>query len=90
MFCGIEGVFIAKERDWTAQKGSKFHFNLYAITPDGKEVQMTKDHIIPKSLGGPNHPDNYQTACATCNKKKGNDIRFNLLTNNVSRERIQF
>ena len=46
------------------------HFNLYS--EDG--VLMTKDHIIPKSLGGMDIIDNMQTMCVECNVKKGNGI----------------
>ena len=46
------------------------HFNLYS--EDG--VLMTKDHIIPKSLGGMDIIDNMQTMCVECNAKKGNGI----------------
>ena len=42
------------------------HFNLFA--EDG--TLMTKDHIIPKSKGGPDCIENFQTMCEECNKKK--------------------
>jgi hypothetical protein len=35
------------------------------------ETYMTKDHIIPKSLGGANDHNNYQPMCYICNSKKG-------------------
>jgi 5-methylcytosine-specific restriction endonuclease McrA len=74
--CGIKGNFFAKERD----KGSKleiYHFNLYAINNFGKEVLMTKDHVIPKYYGGQDSVDNLQTMCEHCNKLKGNRIISN-------------
>lgn len=64
--CGIEGKFFAKEKD-RASYG--YHFNLYAVK-DGKDVLMTKDHIIPKSKGGKNKLSNYQTMCTYCNNEK--------------------
>ncbi len=69
--CGIEGKYFAKERSLPANS-DKFHLNLYAVDKDGKEVLMTKDHIIPKSKGGSNKVENMQTMCCRCNEKKGN------------------
>lgn len=70
--CKIEGQYFVKERT----KGSKnsFHLNLYAIDKNGNEILMTKDHIIPKSKGGKNYIDNYQTMCIVCNNEKGNQL----------------
>ena len=66
--CGIEGKFFAMESNGNDNP----HFNLYAID-NGKEILMTKDHIIPKSMGGKDKMDNYQTMCIRCNMEKGND-----------------
>ena len=66
--CGIEGKFFAMERDYNTDR---YHFNLYAVDENEKEILMTKDHIIPKSKGGKNHLSNYQTMCITCNRNKG-------------------
>jgi hypothetical protein len=46
------------------------HFNLYA-EESGRLVLMTKDHILPKSRGGKDTLENYQTMCCTCNNLKG-------------------
>lgn len=32
---------------------------------------MEVDHILPKSLGGTDHPDNLQLLCSACNRSKG-------------------
>lgn len=69
--CGIEGQYFAKEK---RPKDVSYHLNLYAVDDNGKEVLMTKDHIIPKSKGGKDCVDNYQTMCVYCNKEKGNKI----------------
>ena len=34
-------------------------------------LMMTKDHIIPKSLGGTDEESNIQTVCWVCNQLKG-------------------
>ena len=69
--CGIKGMFFVKERDYSQKT---FHFNLYAINGDGEEILMTKDHVVPKAKGGPNHPDNYQTMCRECNAEKKDEL----------------
>ena len=75
--CGIKGIYFARERQLrTRSKCVRPHFNLYAIK-NGKEILMTKDHIIPKSKGGENHQDNYQPMCAPCNQKKGDSVESN-------------
>ncbi len=52
----------------------KWHFNLYGINENNEEILFTKDHIIPKSKGGGEHIDNFQTMCCKCNSKKGNKL----------------
>lgn len=47
------------------------HFNLYG-EEDGKLILLTIDHYIPRSKGGQNHIENYQTMCSICNNLKGN------------------
>lgn len=69
--CGIKGLFFAKER---AGNVEKWHLNLYALDKNGQEVLMTKDHIIPRSKGGRDVLENYQTMCIKCNEKKGNRL----------------
>jgi hypothetical protein len=66
--CGIEGQYFVKERS----NPGPYHFNLYAIK-NGSEILMTKDHILSKANGGPDHIDNYRTMCTKCNSKRGND-----------------
>lgn len=71
--CGIVGKYFAKER---CKNQKTYHLNLYAIDKNGKEVLMTKDHIIPKSKGGIDDISNYQTMCEECNFKKGNKLIY--------------
>ena len=71
--CGIAGEFFVKEKH--SPKDVSFHMNLYAIDVNGEELLMTKDHIIPRSMGGKNHPNNYQTMCVRCNIEKGNGVQ---------------
>ena len=69
--CGVVGKYFALER---AGNVKKYHLNLYGIDEKGNEVLMTKDHIHPKSRGGSNKLDNFQTMCMVCNKDKGSFI----------------
>lgn len=66
--CGLEGQYFVME-----STGDNPHFNLYALK-EGKEVLMTKDHIIPKSKNGKDVMSNFQTMCITCNQEKGNKL----------------
>lgn len=79
-FCGLEGSYFALEKFKVEQKNTtitnRYHFNLYGTNEAGEEIMFTKDHILPKSLGGINHMDNYRTMCKTCNEKRGNRLRL--------------
>lgn len=65
--CGLEGKKFILEKNAIDKSP---HFNLYA-EEDGKLILMTKDHILPKSVGGDDRLSNFQTMCATCNNLKG-------------------
>lgn len=74
--CGIRGQYFRLEchglhANW---ENNSWHFNLYALNRDGDEVLMTKDHIIPKSIGGTSNIDNLQTMCCKCNGKKADSL----------------
>lgn len=66
--CGIKSSYYKK---FSHNKDISPHLNLYA-NENGIEILMTKDHILPKSLGGKDIIENYTTACITCNNFKGN------------------
>lgn len=61
--CGIAGTHFKLKKELTQDKG---HFNLF--TDSGR--MMTRDHIVPKSLGGADTMRNYQVMCCKCNKEK--------------------
>lgn len=65
--CGLRANMFVRE---THDQAVTPHLNLYYVDGDDK-VLFTKDHIVPKALGGSNSLENYQTMCAPCNGKKG-------------------
>lgn len=69
--CGIKGTFYRKTASFINGTLS-YHVNLYGSYPTGEEVLFTKDHIVPKSLGGKDKLTNFVTACSTCNSIKQN------------------
>lgn len=70
---------------WVANKGRNDHLgspvlDLYAVH-NGHVTLMTRDHIIPRSLGGSNANENLRVGCSPCNGARGNrmdpiDIEF--------------
>jgi len=68
--CGLEGSFWALEKD----NGGGRHLNLFGVDEEGDEVMLTMDHILPKSKGGKNNPENLQTLCFPCNYKKADFV----------------
>jgi 5-methylcytosine-specific restriction endonuclease McrA len=64
--CGRKATHFNLEKG-KYDNSKRYHLNLYS-----KDILMTKDHIIPKSLGGSNGLHNMQTMCLPCNQKKGN------------------
>lgn len=71
--CGLRGRYFWLETPKRSKdKDNEWHLNLYGITEDGKEMMLTKDHVIPKSKGGKNHISNYQVLCERCNFAKDN------------------
>jgi len=77
--CKITCYSCGAEADrWIADKGKKDHnsppvLNLYGVH-NGKIVLFTRDHIIPKSLGGVDDIENLRPACDICNSQRGNTL----------------
>lgn len=71
MNCGLKAQYAAIEKG--ESKNKLWHVNVYGVRPDGREILFTKDHIYPKSLGGFDAINNYQTMCACCNGAKGDE-----------------
>jgi hypothetical protein len=71
--CGLYGTVMLLEMPSNGGKICIPHFNLYAKR-EGVLVQMTKDHIQPKSRGGKDNINNMQTLCSRCNELKGSHV----------------
>ena len=81
--CGRVGTHYILEHP----KGSnekRAHFNLYS----DDNVLMTKDHILPKSMGGVDKIENMRTMCAICNSKKGNTVPDGYIPGKVQKKKI--
>ena len=63
--CGRIGKYFKLQK---SRKDIKFHLGLWSED----NVQLTKDHIQPKSKGGKNNLKNMQCMCEICNNAKGN------------------
>lgn len=74
--CKVSGQYFAIERSFSKVVPNKsgWHLNLYALNEHNEEVLMTKDHILPRSKGGGDVLENYQTMCSKCNGAKGNTL----------------
>lgn len=65
--CGREGTEVIH----TVDNGGGHHVDLYA-KEKGRYILLNRDHILPASLGGPNHLWNLRPMCEPCNSKRGN------------------
>jgi 5-methylcytosine-specific restriction endonuclease McrA len=74
--CGLEGLYFWVENNTT--QTSNYHLNLYGLDKHGREIMLTKDHILPKSKGGEDKLENFQVLCENCNVKKGNTLEEDL------------
>lgn len=88
--CGRIGEYFTLDK---FLEDSPYHFNLYGTNKDGEELLFTKDHILPKSKGGKDVLENYQTMCTECNLKKKNNFtqldEFRLWLNKYGTEYVE-
>lgn len=67
--CDVKGLYFAIDLD----TGGGLHLDLYGVD-EGEDMILTIDHIHPKSKGGKNRIENYQTMCLVCNMVKSNKV----------------
>ncbi|MFN8509006.1 MAG: HNH endonuclease [Deinococcaceae bacterium] len=53
-------------------RGNVLRRDGYACQYCGKKTDLTLDHVVPRSRGGPHTWENVVTACRSCNQRKGN------------------
>lgn len=54
-------------------------FCVYCATKYENHVELTLDHVIPKTLGGSNEIFNLVLACTNCNRNKGGKSEIKLV-----------
>lgn len=61
------------EIEWstTIREYVREHENLGVCTYCGSREKLTLEHILPRSRGGPDIPDNAVMICSSCNSSKG-------------------
>lgn len=69
--CGLKGLHF---RPLWIEDAGMWTLRLFGIDEHGIEVPITRDHIIPKSLGGPGDLSNLQPMCEDCNRFKDNAV----------------
>ena len=81
--CGVIATYASLDK---YPDSASVHFNFYSMDSCGNISMMTKDHIIPRSLEGPNINNNIQTMCEACNSFKGarlQEFRLDLLDKQI-------
>ena len=70
--CGLEAtVFVLEHRHRCF--GQAPILELYAKV-DGRLILMTRDHIIPRAVGGTDAVENLRPGCTKCNGKRGHKM----------------
>lgn len=59
------------ERSWSAIRRFVFERDEYRCRHCGSWKELNVDHVHPRSRGGSDDPENLQTLCGPCNRKKG-------------------
>lgn len=70
--CGVKGTHIIYYRHKNEPENT-VHVDTIAVSKTNV-ILLTKDHILPKSLGGSNKPSNLRVLCRPCNLKRGNTL----------------
>lgn len=74
--CEALGIPLQREQpitplQWQAMKRQSNSTCLACHKPESEVGPLEKDHIVPRTHGGPSTPDNIQPLCKLCNSSKG-------------------
>jgi 5-methylcytosine-specific restriction endonuclease McrA len=62
-----------------ARDGDLCHYCFIKMEPNGSErteFTMTREHVVPLSLGGGSTMDNMVLCCNSCNSLRGNELNY--------------
>lgn len=71
--CGIDGNCFVLNRGKNDEVRHPV-LDLFSSTENGRYILMTRDHIIPRSLGGGDSVQNLRVGCTICNGARGNQM----------------
>jgi hypothetical protein len=70
--CGCFGDVVVDYRHKNERAGAR-HVDVFAVMNSNIRL-FTKDHILPRSVGGTDHITNMRLMCHTCNNSRGNHV----------------
>ena len=68
--CGLKGTHFLLQK---MPNSVSAHFNLFGFYNE-ELVLFTKDHLVPRSKGGPDSITNLATCCYRCNQSKADNL----------------
>ena len=74
--CGTKGIQFQLCRAGKTYKNDIYKGKLHLV--DEKNHELEQDHIFPQVYGGIIIPQNIQTLCGHCNRKKGHSLLWTL------------
>lgn len=88
--CNMKAEYIVIAKNIHSNNPTQKYIPFYYIIDrtTGELKKLTKDHIIPRSLGGSNRMSNYQCMCEVCNNKKSN-VLFGLDIDKLIKQKIE-
>lgn len=84
--CGRKAVYF-QYVNMNKKGGTDLKLHLFFDHKEGNGclTRMTKDHIVPKAIGGPDKMENYQPMCYNCNSAKGSKVNLDSIPDHLRR-----